>query len=86
MLTRTYLKDLDVTIKEDYLEVYTEFRDVRGNNVAFGKRIEIREPLKATVINDFFEDVLMEIAWRKISPMSELTRSLITVENKNDGN
>lgn len=82
MLSRTYLKDLDITIKDDCLEVFTTFTDIRGNKVDFGKRIEIKQSLKATVLNDFFEDVLMEIAWRKISPLSSLTVSMLVNENE----
>lgn len=72
MLTRTYKEDLLVEMRNNQLRVTCTFKDINGASVDFGKSIETNKPIPASAIDAFFEDILMEIAWRKIGPLAML--------------
>lgn len=72
MLTRTYKEDLLVEMRNNQLRVTCTFKDINGANVDFGKSLETNKPLPPSAIDAFFEDILMEIAWRKITPLALL--------------
>lgn len=80
MLRRTYKDDLQVRIVDNCLEVTCTFIDVYGRARDFGKRISIEKPLSAKILDDFFEDILQELAWIKVTNLTELANKHLEQE------